>query len=105
MIKWRTMDVRRRYKIKILSNDRTSIEPQRIPSFKIINRFPAKIGSRTEVNGKLGKIINQNTKTKLGKKEVQLYFDIWTGKKTNIRNSKRKNSKLLASSAVVGGGG
>ena len=63
MINWHTMDVRRRYKIKIQSNDRTRIEPQRIPSFKIINRVPAKIGSRTEVNGKLVKIINKNTKT------------------------------------------
>ena len=68
MINWRTMDVWRRYNIKILSNDRTRIEPQRIPSYKINNRFPAKIGSRTEVNGTLGKIINKNTKTKPGKK-------------------------------------
>ena len=86
MINWRTMDVRRRWKIKILSNDRTRIEPQRIPSFKIINRFPAKIDSRTEVSGKLGKIVNRNTKTKLGKKEVQIYFEIWAEKKTNIQN-------------------
>ena len=88
------MDVRRWYKIKILSNDRTRIEPQRIPSFKIINRFPAKIGSQTEVNGNLGKIINKNTKTKPGKKEVQLYFEIWAEKKQQtyeIANEKTAN--------------
>ena len=88
------MDVRRRYKIKILSNDRTRVEPQGIPSFKIINRFPAKIGSRTEVNGKLGKIFNKNTKTKPGKKVVQLYFEIWAEKKQQtyeIANEKTAN--------------
>ena len=71
MINWRTMNVWRRYKIKIMSNDRTRIEPQLIPSFKIINRFPAKIGSWTEVSGKFGKIIKKNTKEyedKTGKK-------------------------------------
>ena len=94
MINWRTMDVQLRYKIKLLSNDRTKIEPQRIPSFKIINRFPAKIGSRTEVNGKLGKIINKNTKTKPGKKDVQLYFEIWAERKKQtheIVNEKTAN--------------
>ena len=93
MINWRTMDVRRRYKIKILSNDRTRIEPQRIPSFKIINRFPAKIGSRTEVNGKLGKIINKNTKTKPGKRRCNCILKSGHRKKQTyeIANEKTAN--------------